>query len=101
MVELEKIKEQMMSRIDTGDYLEVEKVQRYIGLVQSYRDIEATIIEEGYSVETVNVTQRFIKPHPLLNDKNKVNTSIINTERSIRFMDDDEGKQKFSASDLM
>lgn len=90
-----------MDRIDTSDYLEVEKVERYIGLIQSYRDIEETIERDGYSVETINASQRFIKPHPLLNDKNKVNTSILNTERTINFIVQEDGKKTFTAKDLI
>ena len=91
-----------MKKIDTTKLIEVEKVNRYIEHIESYRRMEKTILEEGESVKTVNATQEFIKAHPLLNEKNKVNSSIINIERSFNFIsEDDEEKKKSTASDLI
>lgn len=90
-----------MGRIDTTDLVEVEKVNRYIEHIESYRRMEQKIKEEGESVTTINASQKFIKAHPLLNEKNKVNTAIINIERSFNFKDDGDGEKKFTANDLI
>lgn len=89
-----------MKRIDTTDLVEVEKVNRYIEHIESYRRMEQKIKEEGESVTTVNASQKFIKAHPLLNEKNKVNTAILNIERSFNFIDEKEPK-KATAKDLI
>lgn len=102
MAEIEKLREQLMKKIDTSNLIEVEKVNRYIEHIESYRRMEEIIKREGESVTTINASQEFIKAHPLLNEKNKVNTAIINIERSFNFIDDNEDdKPKFSASDLI
>jgi len=88
-----------MKRIDTTDLVEVEKVNRYLEHIESYRRIEAIIKEEGESVTTINASQEFIKAHPLLNEKNKVNTSIMNIERSFNFKEEEETGP--SAKDLI
>lgn len=102
MADIEELREQLMKKIDTSNLIEVEKVNRYIEHIESYRRMEEIIKREGESVTTINASQEFIKAHPLLNEKNKVNTAIINIERSFNFIDDNEDdKPKFSASDLI
>jgi len=102
MVSIEELREQLMSRIDTSSLIEVEKVERYIDHVESYRRMEKTIIEEGESVTTVNASQTFVKAHPLLTEKNKVNAAILNIERTFNFMGGSEdNKPKYTAEDLM
>ena len=100
MVEIDKLREQLMNKIDVSDLVEVEKVNRYIEHIESYRRMEEKIKEEGESVTTVNASQEFIKAHPLLNEKNKVNASILNIERSFNFIDDD-GPKKATSDDLI
>lgn len=102
MVSIEELREQLMKRIDTASLLEVEKVQRYIEHVESYRRMEEIISKEGESVTTENGSQKFVKAHPLLTEKNKVNTAILNIERTFNFTDEDEGdKPKYTAKDLI
>ena len=89
-----------MSRIDTSNPVEVEKVGRYIKHIEMYRQMERTVKKEGVSVTTENGSQRFVKSHPLLNEMNKVNAAIMNIERTFNFIDEDEEKT-FSAKDLI
>lgn len=89
-VGIDKIKEYLMSRIDTTNPVEVEKVGRYLKHIEMYRRMERTVKKEGVSVTTKNGSQRFVKSHPLLSEMNKVNSAIINIERSFNFIDNDE-----------
>ncbi len=89
-----------MSRIDTSNPVEVEKVGRYLKHIEMYRRMERTVKKEGVSVRTKNGSQVFVKSHPLLGEMNKVNASIINIERSIEFITDDD-KPKFTVNDLV
>lgn len=79
-----------MSKIDTSDPVEVEKVGRYIKHVEMFRRMERTVNKEGVSVTTKNGSQMFIKSHPLLNDMNRVNASLLSIEKSFNFIDDDD-----------
>lgn len=102
MVSIESLKGQLMKKIDTTSLIEVEKVERYIDHIESYRRMEEIISVEGESVTTENGSQKFVKSHPLLTEKNKVNTAILNIERTFNFIDDgDNGKPKYTAKDLM
>lgn len=90
-----------MSKIDITSPVEVEKVGRYLKHIEMYRRMERTIKKEGVSVTIKNSSQTFVKSHPLLNEMNKVNSSIMNIERTFKFIDDDDGKPKYSANDLI
>lgn len=91
-----------MLKIDTTSPVEVEKVGRYLKHIEIYRRMERTIKKEGVSVQIKNASQTFVKSHPLLNDMNKVNSSIMNIERTFNFVDDDNGNgSKYSADDLI
>src|SRR5690625_848659 len=101
VVKISDLKKQLMTRIDKSDLIQVEKVDRYIQHIESYRRMEEVILEEGESVTTENGAQKFIKAHPLLNEKNKVNSAIINIERSFGFDEDVTVEVKRSKKDLI
>ena len=90
-----------MEKIDQDNLMEVEKVNRYIEHIESYRRMENLIKEECESVTTINATQEFVKAHPLLNEKNKVNASIINIERSFNFTNAEEEGIQRTKNDLL
>ena len=98
-VKINDLREQLMNRIDTDDLIQVEKVERYIHLVESFRKVNQTIKKEGESVTVENGSQRFVKAHPLIGERNKINASLLNIEKSFGF--EPEEKQKHNASDLL
>lgn len=88
-----------MNRIDTEDLVQVEKVERYIDLVKSFRRVNTIITKEGESVITENGSQRFTKAHPLISERNKINASLLSIERSLIPLDNKQ--DNYSASDLV
>lgn len=94
----DKIRDYLMSKIDTTNPVEVEKVGRYIKHVEIFRRMERKIKEEGVSVTTRNGSQSFIKSHPLLNEMNRINSSLLSIEKSFNLIDDEEDH---SAEDLL
>lgn len=104
-VAISKLKKQLMDRIDTNDLAEVEKVERYIDLVKSFRKVNKTINEEGESVVTENGSQRFTKAHPLISERNKINSQLIALGKDIKFKESTSGKSNKesepSTSDLV
>ncbi|MGD6778828.1 P27 family phage terminase small subunit [Sutcliffiella horikoshii] len=100
-VGIEKIKEYLLSKVDTSSPVEVEKVGRYLKHIEMYRRMDRTIKKEGVSVTIKNAGQVFIKSHPLLGEMNKVNTSIMNIEKTFKFVDDGDGSPTYSANDLI
>lgn len=97
-VGIDKIRDSLLSRIDNTDPVEVEKVGRYLKHIEIYRRMERTVKKEGVSVTTENGSQTFVKSHPLLNEMNKINASLLSIEKSFNFIDDEEN---FSAEDLL
>ncbi|PEW56452.1 terminase [Bacillus cereus] len=85
-VSIIRLKEQLMNSIDMTDLVEVEKVERYIDLVKAFRKINKTITKEGESVTIKNGTQVFVKAHPLISERNKINSSLIALGRDIKFV---------------
>ncbi|WP_020059110.1 P27 family phage terminase small subunit [Bacillus sp. 123MFChir2] len=85
-VSIIKLKEQLMNSIDIEDLVEVEKVERYIDLVKAFRKINRTINKEGESVTIKNGSQVFVKAHPLISERNKINSSLIALGRDIKFV---------------
>lgn len=102
-VSFTQLKKQLMSRIDETDLIEVEKVERYIELVKSFRKVNRIICQEGETVTTLNGSQQFTKAHPLIAERNKINAQIIALEKSIEFIkdapssSDENGKMKRSS----
>lgn len=90
-----------MSRIDTSSPVEVEKVGRYLKHIEIYRRMEKKVKAEGVSITVKNGSQSYVKSHPLLAEMNKVNTSILNIERSFNFQDDGDNNKNYSANDLI
>jgi|SRR5690606_3905333 len=84
-VSITKLKKQLMDRIDQTDLVEVEKVERYIELVKSFRRINKIISEEGEHVVIKNGSQEFVKAHPLIAERNKINAQLINLDKSIKY----------------
>lgn len=99
-VGIDKIKEFLMSRVDTTNPVEVEKVGRYLKNIELYRRMERTVKKEGVSVTIENGSQTFVKSHPLLNEMNRVNASIMNIEKTFIYIEKDE-EPKHTASDLI
>ncbi|KXY47187.1 terminase [Bacillus cereus] len=85
-VSIIRLKEQLMNSIDITDLVEVEKVERYIDLVKAFRKINKTINKEGESVTVKNGSQVFVKAHPLIGERNKINSSLIALGRDIKFV---------------
>lgn len=86
MVNIQKLKNQLMDRIDRDDLMQVEKVDRYVSLVKLFNDLEKDIKEHGTMVVTENGSQKFTKPNPAIAEKVKINTSILHIERSFGFV---------------
>lgn len=102
-VSITKLKEQLMDRIDTDDLVQVEKVERYIDLVKSFRRVNRIINKEGETVVTENGSQRFTKAHPLISERNKINSQLIALGKDIEFklISKEENQSGYDSSDLV
>ena len=85
IVELGELKKQLMARIDEGDLLEVKKVNDLIRLHELDAECDKVIDRDGVSITIENGSQKFIKSHPSMNEKMKINAQKIALEKSIKF----------------
>jgi len=99
-VSIKQLREQLMSRIDEENLVQVDKVDRYIELTKTFRRMNKVIAEEGESLTTKNASQEFTKAHPLINERNKINASLLSIEKSFPEKAQEESKEP-SASDLI
>lgn len=103
-VNVSKLQKQLMSRIDTDDLVEVEKVERYISLVKLNKQLDKEIKAQGATVVTENGSQKFVKSHPAVADKMKVNAQLLSIERSFNFISEGThppGEEGYSEADLV
>lgn len=109
-MDLEKLKQQLMSRIDMDDLLEVKKIERYIELIKLDEQCNEALERDGSTIVIENGAQRFIKSHPAMTDKTKINTQLIALEKSFNFVDEGlapptassvEDKTEYSEDDLI
>lgn len=81
----DELKKQLLSRIDATDLLEVKKVNNLIRLYELDAECDKVIDRDGVSIIIENGSQKFIKSHPSMNEKMKINAQIIALEKSIKF----------------
>ncbi|WP_107838398.1 P27 family phage terminase small subunit [Metasolibacillus meyeri] len=74
---LNAIKKELMKIANKDSNVEIEKVERYINLVEIYYMLDEAITEFGVMITTENGSQKFTKPNPAIAEKNKINASII------------------------
>lgn len=84
-IDLDKLKKQLLSRVDTEDLLEIKKINNLIRLYELDAKCDEIIEQEGVRIIIKNGKQEFIKSHPSMNEKMKINAQIIALEKSIKF----------------
>lgn len=95
---LKKLEKELLSKIDTTSQQELEKVKRYINLVRIYYELDESIENLGAVIITKNGSQEFAKTNPAIQEKNRINTSLLSIEKSFDFKDKDSPKD---GSDLL
>ena len=110
-MEIEKLELQLMSRIDCDDLIEVKKIKRYIQLIKLDIQCDAAIEKDGATIIVENGKQRYIKTHPAMTEKMKINTQLIALEKSFNFVSEGaapsstpstvEDKKEFTDDDLV
>jgi hypothetical protein len=97
--DIEKLRDQLMSKIDTEDLMEVKKVQRYIKLLELDHLCDEAIKLDGATVVIENGSQRFVKSHPSMNDKTKINSQLIAIEKTFNFVSEGTPSSASSVED--
>ncbi|HDJ1232208.1 TPA: terminase, partial [Staphylococcus aureus] len=58
-VSLKTLKESMLKDVDETDLFTIEKIDRYITLIQKYRQLITAINKEGITITVNNASQKF------------------------------------------
>ena len=95
---VKKLEKELLSKIDSGSQKELEKVNRYINLIKIFYELDKSIEEDGAMVLTENGAQKFLKPNPAIQEKNRINTQLLSIERSFIFVNTDD---MLDGSDLL
>ncbi|WCR29726.1 P27 family phage terminase small subunit [Paenibacillus thiaminolyticus] len=74
---IKALKNELLKRIDKKSKVQLEKVDRYINLVEIYYSLDDAIRDYGIMITTINGSQEFTKPNPAIAEKNKINSSLI------------------------
>ncbi|EUJ33529.1 hypothetical protein MFLO_02488 [Listeria floridensis FSL S10-1187] len=102
-MDADKIKKELLKKVDKKSDVGKEKVDRYINLLKIFYMLDESIEKKGVMVETINATQVFLKPNPAIAEKNKINTSLIALGRDLEASlppPKEVVKQSYAASDL-
>jgi hypothetical protein len=86
-VNITQLKNQLLEKINTEDLIQLEKVERYIELVKSFRAMSKVIKKDGETVAIKTIGER-----------NKINASLLSIEKSFDFKEEDTDH---SGSDLI
>ncbi|WP_043982272.1 hypothetical protein [Priestia megaterium] len=84
-INFDELRKQLLARIDIEDLLEVKKVNDLIRLHELDAECDKMIDRDGVSITIENGSQKFIKSHPSMNEKMKINAQKIALEKSIKF----------------
>lgn len=87
---IKKLEKELTAKVDTASQKEIEKINRYINLLEIFYELDDSIEKEGSMVITENGSQRFLKPNPAIAEKTKINTQLLAIERSFIFIDDND-----------
>lgn len=96
--DVKKLEKELLSKIDTSSQKELEKVNRYINLIKIFYELDESIEADGAVVTTENGSQKFTKTHPAIQEKGRINTSLLSIERSFIFKGEDN---PLDGSDLL
>lgn len=94
-----KLKNELLRKIDQTNQLELEKVERYMNLVDLYYKLDKYIRDEKVITVVKNGTQEYIKANPAIAEKNKINAQLLAIEKAFEF-ENDTGPDT-SGSDLV
>lgn len=85
-----KLRKELLSKVDENSQKELEKVKRYLSLVKLFYDLDKSISKEGTMVTMENGPQKFLRPNPAIQEKNRINAQLISLERSFIFVDEED-----------
>ena len=75
-----------MNNIDTSDLGEVDKVNRLLELIKTFRQLRKEKNKHGVTTVTENGSQTFTKTNPAIEKMNQTSSKILELERNIKWL---------------
>ncbi|PRO64569.1 P27 family phage terminase small subunit [Alkalicoccus urumqiensis] len=79
----EAVRNHLLEQIDETDAIQLEKVDRYEALLESFEEMTRLINEAGTSIVVKNGGQEYLKANPLIGERNKVSAQMLSIEKSL------------------
>lgn len=92
-----KLKAELLTKIDKDSQQELEKVDRYLALAESYHKLTKHIKKTGEMELYQNGSQQVLRANPAIKERNAINTNLIALEKSFNPIPD----QKPSLMDML
>lgn len=86
-VPITKIRKFLLDKIDQEDLVEVDKVNRYVELTETLRELRKDIKERGTTIEGYNGEQKYIQMNPALSKLTPISSQLLAIEKSFRFLE--------------
>lgn len=96
--QINEIGQQMISRIDATDGMEVQKVKRYTELLKMDLELSDIIKEHGPMIIIETEGGVDIRKNPAVNERIKISKELVSVEKSIKFIHSSSLKQISSSS---
>lgn len=82
-ISLKDLRAHLAELVNSDDLLQRELADRYLMLTGSIRRLDKQIRKDGESVEVINGGQRYIKAHPLISDRARLNRELLAIEKQL------------------
>lgn len=90
-----KVEKFLFENSDPEDFIQQEKIKRYLNLRKLFFQLDAAIREHNAVVTVENGKQSYIKINPAVTEKEKINVQLLALERDFKLIlpkDDDPPK---------
>ena len=95
MLTKSKVEKFLLENSDPEDFIQQEKIRRYVNLRILFDKLDAAIREYDAVIEVKNGKQSYIKINPAVTEKEKINVQLLALERDFKLIlpkDDDPSK---------
>lgn len=96
-----KVEKFLQENSDPEDFIQQEKIKRYLNLRRLFDKLDTAIREHGAVVTVENGKQSYIKINPAVTEKEKINVQLLALERDFKLFlpkDNDPSKLPPKAS---
>lgn len=84
-----RIRCELLEKINKSDEIQIEKVERYMNLLDMYYALDELLNKQGNIISVKNGGQVYTKINPLIAEKNKINAQLLALEKTFNFKEEE------------